>query len=243
MRFRHPDVVEEGFAERRIPGDQQDRLCGHALRGHVEQDEADAVMLLGRGVGAHQAKDPVGVVGIARPDLLAVDDVIVAVALGAGLQGGEVRSGVRLGVALAPADLAAAICGRCSGFCASVPYFSSAGPSIQMPKLDSGERAPIGVHLLAQRPCASPRIEPAAAVLLRPVWHGPAFVAHPLEPDALRPVENLGSRPPQTVSASEVIGCAAFPADNWLRARRGFHCEIAPRSGMVRFQLKCWIRP
>jgi len=33
------------------------------------------------------------------------------------------------------------ILGKCSVFCASEPYFSSAGPSIQMPKLSSGERA------------------------------------------------------------------------------------------------------
>src|SRR5260370_3614208 len=49
-------------------------------------------------------RSPVGVVGVGGPDFLAVDDEIVAVALGAGLQRGEVRSGIRLGIALAPAD-------------------------------------------------------------------------------------------------------------------------------------------
>ena len=47
VRLRHPHIVEEGFAERRVAGDQQDRLGRDALRRHVEQDEADAVMLLG----------------------------------------------------------------------------------------------------------------------------------------------------------------------------------------------------
>ncbi|GCC45919.1 hypothetical protein chiPu_0030186, partial [Chiloscyllium punctatum] len=106
MRLRHADIVEEGFAERRIAGDQQDRFGRHALRGHVEQDEADAVVLLGRRIGAHQAEDPVGIVGVGGPDLLAVDDVVVTVADRAGLQRGEVRAGVRLGIALAPADQA-----------------------------------------------------------------------------------------------------------------------------------------
>jgi hypothetical protein len=41
------------------------------------------------------------------PGLLAVDDVDLAAALGAGLQRGEVGAGTRLAVALAPPDLAA----------------------------------------------------------------------------------------------------------------------------------------
>ncbi len=106
MRLRHADTVEEGFAERRIAGDQQDRLGRHALRGHVEQDEADAVVLLRGGIGADQAEDPVGVVGVGGPDLRARDDEIVAVAFGAGLERGEIGAGVRLGIALAPADQA-----------------------------------------------------------------------------------------------------------------------------------------
>jgi hypothetical protein len=64
MRFRHAHIVEKSFAERRIARDQENGLGRHALRGHVEQDETDAVMLLRRGIGAHQAKNPVGVVGV-----------------------------------------------------------------------------------------------------------------------------------------------------------------------------------
>src|SRR5229473_8009381 len=40
-------------------------------------------------------------------------------------------------------------------------------------------------HLLADDFCLF-RIEASAAIFLRPMWHGPALVAHPLEPDALR---------------------------------------------------------
>ena len=61
-------------------------------------------MLLRGGIGAHQAEDPVGVIRVRRPDLLAVDDVVVAVACRAGLQRSEVGAGIRLGIALAPAD-------------------------------------------------------------------------------------------------------------------------------------------
>ena len=53
-------------------------------------------------VGAHQAEAPIGEVRGRGPDLLAVDDVVVAVALGRGLERGEVRAGAGLGKALAP---------------------------------------------------------------------------------------------------------------------------------------------
>ena len=58
------------------------------------------------GVGAGEEEDVVGVLGLGRPDLLAVDDPLVAVEHGGGLEPGEVGAGVGLGEALAPADLA-----------------------------------------------------------------------------------------------------------------------------------------
>ena len=89
------------------PADQLDRPRLDARRGHVEQHEGDAFVLLGR-VGAHQAEDPVGLVGVGGPDLLAVDQVMVALVLRLGLQTGEVGPGAGFGVALAPAGLARA---------------------------------------------------------------------------------------------------------------------------------------
>ncbi len=73
---------------------------------HRHQQEADAVLLLGALVGAHQHEDPVGVVGERGPDLLAVDDEVVAVEHGLGAQRGEVGAGIGLAVALAPDVLA-----------------------------------------------------------------------------------------------------------------------------------------
>ena len=49
----------------------------------------------------------VGDVGVRRPDLGAVDDVLVAVEAGLGAQCRQVAAGVGLGEALAPDDLAA----------------------------------------------------------------------------------------------------------------------------------------
>ena len=63
--------------------------------------------MLGLGRGADQAEDPVGLVGIAGPHLLAVDEVMVALVFGLGLQAGEVGARARLRIALAPADFAA----------------------------------------------------------------------------------------------------------------------------------------
>ncbi len=56
-------VGEEGLAERALAGDQLDRPRLDAARGHVDQHEGDALVLLGL-VGAHQAETPVGAVGV-----------------------------------------------------------------------------------------------------------------------------------------------------------------------------------
>src|SRR5690606_902577 len=96
----------EGLAEGRIAADQQDRLGRYARALHVEQQEADPAML-GFARGADQAEDPVSLVGVAGPDLLAVDQIVIALVLSLGLQAREVAARARLRIALAPADLAA----------------------------------------------------------------------------------------------------------------------------------------
>src|SRR5690349_1047710 len=53
-----------------------------------------------------QREHVVGELGLRRPDLLAVDDPLVAVAHGRGLERRQVRAGVRLAEALAPLHLA-----------------------------------------------------------------------------------------------------------------------------------------
>ena len=80
IALRHPHVVEEGLAERRLAGDQQDRL-GADTPGEAMSNSMKLMpsCFLARRVGAHQAEDPVGLVGVGGPDLLAVDDEMVAV--------------------------------------------------------------------------------------------------------------------------------------------------------------------
>ena len=101
------DVVEVDLVEALAVVHLADGLDGDARRLHGEEEVGDAAVLGGVGVGAGEEVDVVGVVGAGGPDLLAVDDEVVAVLLGAGLERGEVGSGVGLGEALTPAALAA----------------------------------------------------------------------------------------------------------------------------------------
>src|SRR5450755_5073291 len=99
----------------------------------------------------------------------------------------------------------AAIFGRCSFFCASVPYFSSAGPSMEMPNDTKGVRAPIAPiswrRILA---CSGSRPAP-------PYSLGQCGTVQPLSRIRSNQTrcgseENFVLRPPQNVSSSEVIG-------------------------------------
>ena len=95
-------VLEEDLVEAGVAGHLHERAHGDAGRLHVDQDVRDAAVLRRLGIGAHQAEHPVGVLRARGPDLLAVDDELVADELGAGAQRRQVGAGARLGVALAP---------------------------------------------------------------------------------------------------------------------------------------------
>src|SRR3954466_9318048 len=98
----HFDVVEEYLVDLGAAVDGLDRAHRDALGLHREHDEGDAHLLLGGRIGAAEAEDHVGVLGERGPGLLAVDDPLVALALGLGLERGEVGAGAGLGEALAP---------------------------------------------------------------------------------------------------------------------------------------------
>ncbi len=74
---------------------------------HRHEQVREALVLRRLRVGAAEDEAPVGDARERRPDLLAGDDPLVAVALGAALHAAEVGAGVRLGVALAPELLGA----------------------------------------------------------------------------------------------------------------------------------------
>ncbi len=99
---RDSDIGQEGLVEVVAAGHLDDLADLDARGGHVEDEVRDA-LVLGRGrVGPGQQDAPLGAVGPGRPDLLAVDHVLVAVPLGSGQKGGQVRAGLGLGEQLAP---------------------------------------------------------------------------------------------------------------------------------------------
>src|SRR6185437_1827737 len=70
-------VGEEGLAERRVAADQTDRPRLDSRRLHVDQEKGNA-FVLARVVGADQAETPIGILRTRGPDLLAVDEEVIA---------------------------------------------------------------------------------------------------------------------------------------------------------------------
>ena len=117
------------------------------------------------------------------PDLLAVDQPVVALVLALGLQRGEVGAGARLGKALAPAQVAAAR--SAGGASASAPRCrirAGSGRTWSRPCRRSGCRRRCG-PFPAAAPAPRPAREAAAAVWLRPGRRAPALLAHALAPE------------------------------------------------------------
>ncbi len=101
----HVHVVEEDLVEVGLAEHVTQRADGHALAVHREQEVGDA--LVTRAPARAREQHAVGGhLGAARPDLLTRDAPALAVALGAGLERGEIRARVRLGEQLAPDLLA-----------------------------------------------------------------------------------------------------------------------------------------
>ena len=104
---RHPRVVEEHLIDFVVAGDTADRPHRDARRGHVDQEKADALVLLGRGLAAaHQGEHAIGEMRVGGPDLAAVDHIMVAVAHRASGKRCQIGARARLGIALAPVIVA-----------------------------------------------------------------------------------------------------------------------------------------
>ena len=135
-------------------------------------------MLLGGGIGADQGAAPVGILGARGPDLLAVNLPVIAHVDAAHLQGGQVGPGARLGIADAPANLAAAD-GR------DVLLLLLFGAVIHDGRTDHGHahaghqrvEGADGGHFLLQDPGLGLG-ETAAAILGRPGGGAPTLGAH-----------------------------------------------------------------
>ena len=99
---RQAHVGEEHLVERVGAGHLDDRADLDAGRVHRADEVRDALVLGHVGVGAGDEDAELRVLGQRRPDLLAVDDPLVAVAHGPGAEVGQVAAGLGLAEQLAP---------------------------------------------------------------------------------------------------------------------------------------------
>ena len=137
--------------------------------------------MLRAGIGAHQAEDPVGLVGIGGPDLLAVDQVVIALVLAARLQARKVRSRARLRIALTPADLTFHDVGNEAELLFVITEFEQRWA--KHPKAEREQRRACldAAHLLLQHAGFRAR-QATAAIFLGPFRRRPALLGHPVEP-------------------------------------------------------------
>lgn len=95
------DFVEVGAARHLVDGANL-----NTRRLHVDDEHGEALVLFLLGIGAHEDDTIVGIVRAGGPHFLTVDDPVVAIAHGFGLETGDVRTSARLGEQLAPDFLA-----------------------------------------------------------------------------------------------------------------------------------------
>ena len=103
---RHFHIIEEHLIHlmRAINGD--DGAHGDAGRIHLNHEEGNAFLLLGRfRIGAHQQKDPIGVLRQCRPGFLPIDDIMIAFPHGPRFQRRQVRPSPGFRKALAEPEI------------------------------------------------------------------------------------------------------------------------------------------
>ena len=181
---RHLHVFQEGFAEHRRAGNQADRSWPHAGVCHVDQQEGNAVMLAHGRVGADKTEDPVGVMRVAGPDLVTVDQVMIALQHRASLQPRQIGPGSRFAVALAPADFSTHDLRQMLLALRLGAVFQQHRPQHRQPHAAQRRAAIQRLHFLIHHR-GFHLSEATAAVLLRPGRRGPALFRHAVEPDLL----------------------------------------------------------
>src|SRR5262249_25560751 len=108
----HPHVFESQAV---VLVDVKDARYGFRLETrcrHLDQESRDALAARGRRIGAGQQEAVLGLLGVGRPDLGAIDDVLLAIRRGRGTQPAEIRAGFGFRKSLAPEDVALADAGQ-----------------------------------------------------------------------------------------------------------------------------------
>ena len=206
---RHAHVLEEHLAELGVVGHLAQRTDGDAGRLHVDEQQADALVLRRVGLGAAEEEAPVGDVGVAGPHLLAVHDVVVAVTLRPGAERRQIGARAGLGEALTPELVA-------------VHHRAQEALALRLAAVleeRGADQVDVGLRRRARRADLVEGLieEPAlhhgraaAAVLARPRDGGPAAVEEPLLPLArdLDPERVLDPRPAVVAPPRRRGGCA-----------------------------------
>ena len=171
LSHRHPHIVEEDLTETGLAADQFYGLDRDAGTLHVDQQKADAVLLLAFAAGAHQRIHPVALVSVRGPDLAPVDDIGLALlvrhAPGRGLEAGQIRTGIGLRKALTPALLAAHHGNQMLKLLLMRPHLHQNRPQHPHAQVVLGLTAAKTGHLRVQD-TGFPRGESTAAVFTRP---------------------------------------------------------------------------
>ena len=127
-------VGEVHLVELGLAGDLAQRSDLDARGVHVEGEVGQALVLGDVGVGAGHEHAAIGEVRVGVPHLLAVDDPLVAVALGPTGESGQVRAGAGLAEELAPGVLAGEHAPQQAAAQCVVPVGDDRGPGHREPE-------------------------------------------------------------------------------------------------------------
>src|SRR5439155_10076151 len=181
------DLVEEDLAELRAAERGLDRSNRDARRLHVDHQPRDALGRRRVRIAAHQHLGPVSHVGERAPDLLAVDDVLLAVAHRSGAQRGEVGPRVRLREPLTPHFLAGEDPRQVGRLLLGRRFHHERRPRVhETDEVHADGRRPVLGHLLEVHQLLARR-RAATAVLDRPAHARVPGVEQPLLPVEVEP--------------------------------------------------------
>ena len=177
---RHLHVLEEDFVDLVIFVERDDRTHGDARRLHVDQEERDALLLFRGRIGAHEAEHHVGVLAERRPGLLAVDDVVIALAIGARSERREIGAGAGFRVSLAPPVGAVEDARQIVGLLRVAAVFHQHGRDHRYPERQHAGRSDARAFFVPD--VALGGVPARAAIFRRPRDHRPAARAEQLVP-------------------------------------------------------------
>ena len=92
VRFGHADIVKKHLIELMYPFQVDDGFNRHAWGMHVDQQKRDALLNLALVGRAYECKHHIGELRVTRPNLAAVDDIVITVTHGGCTERCQVRA-------------------------------------------------------------------------------------------------------------------------------------------------------